>query len=117
MMNLKIKHVASHRNGVAGEGFHVVLFTWRDGRKTRNMVATLFEGDGQSAVLDVDETAKGNVAFAQGNSWRGDDFEPELRKAIDAVYSCRIETLCPDDSIRPCVLPLNHVSYCSGGVK
>ena len=81
-MRIKIVSSAYHRNGTSGEGFYVVLFKWRDGNRHRNMMATIFEGRGRLAVLDADETAKGNIAFAQGNSWRGDDFEPELRIAI-----------------------------------
>lgn len=46
------------------------------------MVAILFEERGRCAVLEVDETANDNIAFAMGNSWRGDDYEDTLRKAI-----------------------------------
>ena len=83
-MKLTIKEIAYHRNGIGGDGFYVVLFNWREGRKTRHMFATLFDEHGQCAVLDTDETAQGNVAFANGNSWRGDDFEDDLRDAITA---------------------------------
>jgi hypothetical protein len=48
------------------------------------MVGIIFEGQGQCAVLDIDETLKDNVEFAHGNSWRGDHFEDDLRKAIEA---------------------------------
>ena len=85
---MKIKNVAiaSHRNGVAGNSFYIVLFTWKDteARKTRNMVATVFRDKGNVAVLDVGETAVSNIAFGEGNSWRGDDFEPALRQVIAA---------------------------------
>ena len=49
------------------------------------MVATIFDARGAVAVLAIDETAAGNVAFANGNSWRGDEFENRLRAAI-AIY-------------------------------
>ena len=81
-MRINVVETAYHRNGISGEGFYVVRFKWRDGRNYRNMVATIFEGRGRLAVLDTDETAKGNIAFAKGNSWRGDYFEPDLRAAI-----------------------------------
>lgn len=84
-MNIKITGLSYHRNGVHGNGFHVVLFTWKDGRRTRRMVATVFMESGNLAVLDIDETAAGNIAFAEGNSWRGDDFEQVLRAAILAL--------------------------------
>lgn len=82
---LKTIAIAYHRNGVAGNGFHVVLFTWGRGKAARQMVATVFEEQGNIAVLDTMETATGNIAFAMGNSWRGDDFEPFVREAIAAV--------------------------------
>ncbi len=80
--NLKIDY---HRNGVSGNGFHVATFNWKDDgeKKQRHMVAIIFEGQGDCAVLDIDETAKDNIEFANGNSWRGDHFEDELRKAIE----------------------------------
>lgn len=67
-MKITVKQIAYHRNGVMGEGFHIVLFSWRDDdKKLRNMMATVFDSAGRIAVLDVDETQKGNVAFAAGN--------------------------------------------------
>ena len=85
-MNIKVKKIASHRNGVSGEGFYVILFTIKNGRKNRNMVATIFQGRGHVAILDVDETKAGNIEFGMGNSWRGDDFEIELQDALVAQY-------------------------------
>lgn len=85
---LKIHEIAHHRNGISGEPFHVVLF---DDPKEglEGMMAVLFEGEGHStgnecitAVLKVDELAKGNIAFARGNSWRGDRYHDELWEAI-----------------------------------
>ena len=83
-MPIKIKEIAHHRNGVCGNGFYVVLFGWRDtdNRQDRDMEAIVFEEAGNCAVLDVVQTYKGNIAFAMGNSWRGDHFEAELRTAI-----------------------------------
>lgn len=101
--DIKIREIAYHRNGVAGEGFHVVLFDWPEpgARKpARHMVATVFplhEEDGEAdwngriSVFDVDQLAAGNIAFAAGNSWRGDDFEPELRAAVTAWQTARDE--------------------------
>ena len=80
---IKVTETAYHRNGVSGEGFYIITFKWKpEGEKPRNMVAVLFDEPGQCAVQDIDETAKGNITFGQGNSWRGDDFEPAMRKAI-----------------------------------
>ena len=78
--------VAYHRNGVSGMGFYVLTFTWRESRRGpgRRMVATVFEERGQLAVLDIDALTQDNIAFAQGNSWRGDEFEAALREHITA---------------------------------
>lgn len=84
-MKLTIRQTAYHRNGVSGEGFHVVTFSWDNPETghTHHMVGTVFDEQGQCAVFDIDELTKDNIAFAKGNSWRGDNFEPELRVAIE----------------------------------
>jgi hypothetical protein len=73
-MNLTIQNVAYHRNGVCGVPFTVILFTDNDiGGGT--MVATISDADDMAChVLNVDELTKGNIGFAQGNSWRGDRY-------------------------------------------
>lgn len=85
-MMLQNVRVAYHRNGVSGIGFHVITFVWHDTNATpsihRRMVATVFPEAGAIAVLDVDQTAAGNIAFAKGNSWRGDYFEKAIREEI-----------------------------------
>ena len=80
-MKLKILDIAYHRNGVSGAPFHVVLFDDRcnDGRR---MMAIIFETDGHCAVLDVTKLAAGDIKFGP-NSWRGDEYQWRLRKAID----------------------------------
>lgn len=76
-----------HRNGVFGHGFYVHLFDWTDeDGKAHHMVAVDFEADRAAgaitvAVFDVDELKAGNIAFAEGNSWRGDHFSDALRRA------------------------------------
>lgn len=79
---MKIKQVNYHRNGVAGNGFAVALFTERDGRQTRNMVGVVFAERGNVAVFDVDLLAAGNIVNGE-NSWRGDEYESKLRAALD----------------------------------
>ena len=75
-MKIDIREVVYHRNGITGTGFHVVLF--KRGRDL--MIATVFPDRGDVAVLDVAETSRGNIG--EGNKWRGDHFETELREAI-----------------------------------
>lgn len=82
-MKLSDIHIAYHRNGISGEGFHVATFKMTEFGCTRNMTAVVFAGQGRCAVLDVDELQKGNIGFAEGNSWRGDHFEAELAQAIE----------------------------------
>lgn len=61
-----------HRNGVAGEGFHLCRFVWREGRISRLMFATVFDHTGRIAVHSQDIAER----------WRGDDFEDALRASI-----------------------------------
>jgi hypothetical protein len=79
-MILKIIKTAHHRNGVGGAPFDVVLF--KVVREQSRKVAILFEATAHCAVLDVTLLATGDIAFGS-NSWRGDDYEPELRRLID----------------------------------
>lgn len=67
-----------HRNGCNGEGFSALTFRCRirgGGRAFREMAAVVFDGPGRVAVLEP-----ANVA----NCWRGDDFEPLLRRVVRA---------------------------------
>ena len=83
-MGIKVIEIAYHRNGVNGSGFHVVRFKWyeRGERQNHNnMLAIVFEAADHVAVLDADKLP---VIVFGVNSWRGDDFEPELRAAIKA---------------------------------
>ena len=90
-MNLKIKDISYHRNGICGKGFYAILFDWEEDKgKSRSMVASVFDGEGQCAVYDLAELLKGNITFACGNSWRGDHFEGALREAIEKHPTNRI---------------------------
>lgn len=83
-MHLSNPKVAYHRNGVSGEGFHVVTFDYKDRprAKRRRMMAIVFGYDRCCvAVVDLDMAANDQIAFGE-NSWRGDDFEGWLRKQI-----------------------------------
>jgi len=88
-MRIKVQAVAYHRNGMCGEGFHVVTFKWC----RRDMVGVVFDGRGRVAVLDTAETSKGNIAMGAGNSWRADDFELELRAAVRKYEQGRRQTI------------------------
>ena len=77
-MELDIDHIAYHRNGVSGEPFHAVIF--RDPDEGR-MVGVVFDAPHHVAVFQLDKLALGTVAFGV-NSWRGERYEPCLRRLI-----------------------------------
>jgi hypothetical protein len=79
-MKLRIENIQHHRNGVAGAPFHVLLF--RDPDEGR-MLGVVFQQRFHVAVFNLDQLAFGNIAFGL-NSWRGDQYESHLRKAIAA---------------------------------
>jgi len=91
-MDIQVKSMDSHRNGICGQPFHVVLFDWKDDDtgQMRHMLGIELGEEAQTDlglaptfVLDVDMAAAGNVKIFE-NSWRGDTFTDALRKAIDA---------------------------------
>jgi hypothetical protein len=83
-MKIKVIKKDYHRNGISGTGFSVVIFKTQGDPETKGkrMISIVFPNAGDCAVFDLDELAKENIEFANGNSWRGDYFEPELRKAL-----------------------------------
>lgn len=81
-MKLSNIKVAYHRNGICGTPFHVATFTMKEDGDTRHMVGIVFPESGECAVLDIDQLTVDNIEFANGNSWRGDHYEDDLRKAI-----------------------------------
>ncbi len=76
-MNLQIITIEYHRNGICGAPFYVVLFHEAESRK----VGILFGRAYHCAVLDVTQLHAGEITFGS-NSWRGDHYEPDLRKAV-----------------------------------
>jgi hypothetical protein len=82
-MKVDILQYARHRNGISGAPFDVLLFRFPEGS---NMLAIVFDEPYHVAVVDVDKLAKGDIAFAS-NSWRGDVFEPHLRRGIALMRS------------------------------
>ena len=72
--------VEHHRNGVSGAPFNVVLFTDHGPHGSRKL-GIVFEAAHHVAVFDLAKLAAGDIAFGS-NSWRGDQFEPRLRRLI-----------------------------------
>jgi hypothetical protein len=86
-MKLRILNIAYHRNGVGGAPFHVIVF--RDSEhKTSLKLSIVFDEPWHTAVLDINKLAERDIAFGS-NSWRGDQYEPALRKAIAEHQSRR----------------------------
>lgn len=79
-MKLKIKSASWRRNGICGIGFYAILF---NDSQEGDMVASLFDEPGYCAVYKLDELVAGNIAFANGNSWRGDQYESVLRPLLE----------------------------------
>lgn len=84
-MNPTVKSQSYHRNGVGGAGFVVSLVDWPESGAKGDFVAISLLGTSrggestrgefveQTFVLNVPMLAAGNIAFAEGNSWRGSD--------------------------------------------
>jgi len=73
----KVIAIDYHRNGISGAGFHVILF--KSGKQ--KMMGVVFEEGGYCAIFDVNKLTAGDIEFGS-NSWRGDNYEPELREEI-----------------------------------
>jgi hypothetical protein len=76
-MKLSIIDIAHHRNGISAAPFHVVVFN--DGESVK--IGVVFEQASHLAVFDLAKLAKADIAFGS-NSYRGDQYEPRLRKSI-----------------------------------
>ena len=86
-MKLTIFSIAHHRNGIDGAPFHIALF--RDhGPEGSRKIGIVFDAPRHCAVLDVTKLAAGDIAFGS-NSWRGDNYETNLRQAIERAEGGR----------------------------
>lgn len=88
-MNLTIKEVSFHRNGIAGVGFYAVHFVDHEqtgaAKKDAEMVGIVFDKPGYCSVIQLNQP-RFTVKFGV-NSWRGDRYEPQLRNAIKTIKS------------------------------
>jgi hypothetical protein len=77
-----IGSISFHHNGETGAGYHVVDFTTRGD----HLLAIVFEAPGHVAVIQPEviegQLRPGEPRFKPGTLFRGDHFEPELRRAI-----------------------------------
>ena len=82
----RIEHVteiAYHRNGMSGIGFHAIRFVGCPSETSglARFLAIVTEDEGGCFVICEDLLAEHGVRFGF-NSWRGDNYEEELREAI-----------------------------------
>jgi hypothetical protein len=79
-MKISILNIDYHRNGISGAPFHAIVFRdLSDGPGAKIGIA--FDAPYHTAVLDIGKLADCDVEFGS-NSYRGDQYEPALRKAI-----------------------------------
>lgn len=77
LKNLQITDMDFHRNGVAGMPFHVALVDDPNDGDTKLVI--MFEEEGHTAVLSLDQLIQNeDIAFGS-NSYRGDKYEAVLR--------------------------------------
>lgn len=82
-MKLSITQTEYHRNGISGAPFHVMTFHQED---RRQMLGVVFAEPYHVAVFDMALLSQGNIRFGT-NSFRGDCFEPTLRRAIAGLQA------------------------------
>ena len=82
-MNITLLKIDRHRNGIGGAPFHAIVFA-DTGESASIKVGIVFDAPDHVAVLDINKLVECDVAFGS-NSWRGDAYEPHLRKAINAA--------------------------------
>jgi len=73
--------IAFHRNGVCGDPFYIIKFTYFE--EPDVMIGIVFPTPATVAVFSLDKLSRGVIEFTQ-NSYRGDVFEFELRDIIKA---------------------------------
>lgn len=76
-LNLQIVDMDFHRNGVAGMPFQVALVD--DATEGDTKLVIMFEEEGHTAVLSLDKLIQNEDIGFGSNSWRGDQYEHELR--------------------------------------
>ena len=84
-MTLRIEHVQHHHNGISGAPFHALIF--RDPNVGR-MLGIVFDQPYHVAVFNIDKLFLGDIAFGS-NSWRGDHYEPQLRRTIEKMQEAQ----------------------------
>ncbi len=84
-IEVKVEEVDYHRNGIGGEGFHIIKFQSRDDGEGefQDMIGIVFEEAMTTAVFNRRLLGNGEIRFMH-NSFRGDVFDLHLRRGITA---------------------------------
>lgn len=77
-MQLTVRQIQYHRNGVGGAPFYVLRFT---DAEEGDMLGVVFDEPHHVAVFHLGRLAGRDIGFGS-NSWRGDRYEPHLRRAV-----------------------------------
>lgn len=77
LKNLQITDMDFHRNGVAGMPFQVALVDDPNDGDTKLVI--MFEQEGHTAVLSLDQLIQNEDITFGSNSYRGDKYEAVLR--------------------------------------
>lgn len=77
LKNLQIVDMDHHRNGVAGMPFKVALVD--DPNQGDIKLVIMFESEGHTAVLSLDQLIQNEDIKFGSNSFRGDQYEEALR--------------------------------------
>ena len=88
-MELELKSMDYHRNGICGLGFYVMIAN--DGESDKLIVRFPKEADKETgsivcAVFDMNKLKEGNIAFFE-NSFRGDHYSGAADKLIESTPS------------------------------
>lgn len=75
---LKVQEIAYHRNGVTGEGFHVVTF--KDGKT--DLIGIVFDSVNPDDFCATGRVAVLNTILLGQQPYRGDEYAPFLIEAI-----------------------------------
>ncbi len=86
-MKLTITQIKFHRNGITGEPFHAVLFA---DPAEGEMLSIVFDAKAHVAVFNLERLASGDIGL-KCNCWRGDLYEPYLRKALKQLEAVRMQ--------------------------
>lgn len=83
----EVVQVQYHRNGISGVGFTAVLFKSNEAGHPSHTPKSLFlaivhDEPGYCSVVRVDDLSDARGVTFGVNSWRGDNFEAELREVI-----------------------------------